>query len=101
MASSPKWQPPQKGRRFYIFLNFLLLAAVYAGIAFKGVLSPWTAYAAGGFFLFDGLWSADRRLFSWIHREDPAQLMFRWLWILFLALGALLIAAGIVVPLLI
>lgn len=101
MASTPKWQPPQKGRRLYIFLNFLLLAATYAGIAFKGVLSSWTAFAAGAFFLMNGLWSAEKRLFSWLHREDPSQSMFRWLWIAFLALGTLLIAAGIVVPLLI
>ena len=101
MASTPKWQPPQKGRRLYIFLNFLLLAAVYACVAFKGVRSFWMAGAAGAFFFVNGLWSADKRLFSWLHREDPSQSMFRWLWIAFLALGTLLIAAGIVVPLLI
>lgn len=58
-----EFQPPEKGRGVYIALNIALLAFLYYCIAFHGVLTAWSAFAAGGFFLFNGAWSVNRRLF--------------------------------------
>ena len=91
-----EFQPPEKGRGVYIALNIALLAFLYYCIAFHGVLTAWSEFAAGGFFLFNGAWSVNRRLFSWLHREDPTSGSFlRHGWIVFLAVGAGMVAAGI------
>lgn len=91
-----EFQPPEKGKGIYLFCNIALLGFLYFCIAFRGVLTAWTAFSAAGFFLFNGFWSINKRLFSWLHREDPAGGGFLQRgWILFLALGGVLLGTGI------
>ena len=90
-----EFKPPQKGKGIYIFLNLLLIGFLYYCIAFRGVVTEWTAFACSGFFLFNGFWSLDRRLFSWLHREDTSISAFRHGYLVFLVVGALFLGLGI------
>ncbi len=87
---------PRRGKGLYVAINLALLGFLYYCIAFRRVVSVWTAFAAAAFFLFNGAWSANRSLYSWLHRDDTTGAGFlHGAWVFFLAVGGVLLAAGI------
>lgn len=79
---------PSKFKLIYLVINILLIISIIiVTICLKEII--FIAIPVSIFLLYNGLWSINKKWFSWIHRDNEAYYI-KWVWIMFIILGGLL-----------
>ena len=79
---------PSKFTLIYLVINILLIISIIiVKICLKEII--FIAIPVSIFLLYNGLWSINKKWFSWIHRDNETYYI-KWTWIMFIILGGLL-----------
>ncbi len=87
---------PDKLREVYISINVILAVTFSAVRIFIGSIRDYPlvfAAIVAAFALFNGIWSANRSLYSWFYRGEPAYGNLTWGFIILIVTGAVLLVA--------
>ncbi len=85
-----QFRPPIKNRFVYIIVNGMIIITFFTLRMVGGNDAIMLGLSLGTFFLFNGVWSMNRKNFSLIHRDDKnSNLAYGW--IIAVILGALLV----------
>jgi hypothetical protein len=82
-----KFISPKKNRAIYIIINTLIVASIIL-IRFIYEEILYVAIPITAMFLFNGLWSINRKWYSFIHRDDESYYN-KYVWLIFMILGIL------------
>lgn len=76
---------PKKNRTLYIIINILIFATIiFTRLMYEELFI--VAIPISVFFLFNGLWSINRKWYSFIHRDDKSYSK-RYAWFIFMIPG--------------
>lgn len=87
---------PDRLRELYISINIFIVAAFFAVRIFVGNIRDYPllfALIVAAFALFNGIWSANRSLYSWFYRGEKSLGNLTWGFVLMIVTGALLLVA--------
>lgn len=90
--------PPQRLKKTYIIINILIIIGSITFLIFESWINKLDislGLCTGILLLFNGLWSINKKNYSFFHRDDTA-ITNRYYWFFLIAIGTfLLIITGI------
>lgn len=82
-----KFISPKKNRAIYIIINtFIVTSIILIKFIYEEIL--YVSIPIAAMFLFNGLWSINRKWYSFIHRDDKSYYN-KDVWLIFIILGIL------------
>jgi len=90
-----KFIPPKNHKVIYMTINATILIAFLTLLIVYGNNIVIMGLSMGTFFLFNGIWSLNKKNYSLIHRDDKSY-SIQYVWIMALIVGILLLVICLV-----
>ena len=89
-----KFTPPTKFKMLNWIINIILVISIILSMIFIGGIIE-KSISLCVFLLFNGLWSINRKWYSICHRDDESYNV-KYIWIIFIVLGSVLLIFDII-----